>query len=260
MPLSKKQLLRLFYLVSELKLQIYLIALCLPLNVLAIEVFSFGTPFETDLQLQKTGFTLGYSFQYRQAVWVAYTLTAENLQAKQVRRRDSFLADPEVKNHPVQPKDYVRSGFDKGHLAPSADMTYSSCSMNDSFFMTNISPQLPGCNRGIWKRLENQVRRWAIKEEKLYIITGPIFSAKPTVMKNTAISVPVAFYKVILDLTPPMKMIGFIVPNQTSKRRVYSFAVSVDKVERITGYDFFSELDDEAEKQLEKKFDTSLWM
>ena len=55
-------------------------------------------------------------------------------------------------------------------------------------------------------------------------------------------------------------MIGFIVPNQTSKRRVYSFAVSVDKVERITGYDFFSELDDEAEKQLEKKFDTSLWM
>ena len=217
-------------------------------------------PAEPDLLLQKTGFTLGYSSQYRQAVWVAYTLTAENLLAKQVRRRDKFQADPEVKKHSVHPKDYARSGFDKGHLAPAADMTYSLGSMTDSFFMTNISPQIPGCNRGIWKRLENQVRHWAIKEGKIYIITGPIFSEKPAVMKTAAIPVPVAFYKVILDLTPPMKMIGFIVPNQTSKRRVYSFAVSVDKVERITGYDFFSELDDEAEKQLEKKFDTSLWM
>ena len=104
---------------------------------------NLGIPAEPDLLLQKKGFTLGYSLQYRQAVWVAYTLTAENLQTKQVRRRDQFRADPEVKNHPVHPKDYTRSGFDKGHLAPAADMTYSFGSMSDSFFMTNISPQIP---------------------------------------------------------------------------------------------------------------------
>ena len=150
-------------------------------------------------------------------------------------------------------------GFDKGHLAPAADMTYSFGSMSDSFFMTNISPQIPGCNRGIWKRLENQVRRWAIKEKKLYIITGPIFSEKPAVMKTAAIPVPVAFYKVILDLMPPMKMIGFIVPNQTSKRRIASFAVSVNEVERITGYDFFSQLDDELENSLEANIDIFTW-
>ena len=138
-------------------------------------------------------------------------------------------------------------------------MTYSFGSMNDSFFMTNISPQIPGCNRGIWKRLENQVRHWAIKEGKIYIITGPIFSEKPAVMKTAAIPVPVAFYKVILDLTPPMKMIGFIVPNQTSKRRVDSFAVSIDKVEQATGYDFFRELDDELENSLEKTCDINIW-
>ena len=143
--------------------------------------------------------------------------------------------------------------------APAADMTYSFGSMSDSFFMTNISPQIPGCNRGIWKRLENQVRRWAIKEKKLYIITGPIFSEKPAVMKTAAIPVPVAFYKVILDLTPPMKMIGFIVPNQTSKRRIASFAVSVNEVERITGYDFFSQLDDELENSLEANIDIFTW-
>ena len=138
-------------------------------------------------------------------------------------------------------------------------MTYSFGSMNDTFFMTNISPQIPGCNRGICKRLENQVRRWAVKEGKIYIITGPIFSKKPAVMKTAAIPVPVAFYKVILDLTPPMKMIGFIVPNQTSKRRIASFAVSVDEVERITGYDFFSTLDDELETNLEKSYNWNLW-
>ena len=164
-----------------------------------------------------------------------------------------------MKKHPVHPKDYTRSGFDKGHLAPAADMTYSFGSMSDSFFMTNISPQIPGCNRGIWKRLENQVRRWAVKEGKIYIITGPIFSKKPAVIKTAAIPVPVAFYKVILDLTPPMKMIGFIVPNQTSKRRISSFSVSVDEVERITGYDFFSELDDELENRLEKENDLQNW-
>jgi endonuclease G len=219
----------------------------------------FGVPFESDLYLQKQGFSLGYSHKYRQAVWVAYNLTAEHLQGKQVRRRDRFRADPAVKRRPIQPRDYARSGYDKGHLAPAADMTYSFSSMTSSFLMTNISPQIPGCNRGIWKRLESQVRRWAVKEEKLYVITGPIFSRKPHRMKKSRIPVPVAFYKVILDLTPPLKMIGFIVPNETSKRRIASFAVSVDEVERITGYDFFSELDDELENILERSANFQAW-
>ena len=78
-------------------------------------------------------------------------------------------------------------------------------------------------------------------------------------MKKSKIPIPIAFYKVILDLTPPMKMIGFIVPNETSKRRIASFAVSVDDVERITGYDFFSEFDDDLENKLEQYCDFQLW-
>ena len=79
-------------------------------------------------------------------------------------------------------------------------------------------------------------------------------------MKKSRIPVPIAFYKVILDLTPPMKMIGFIVPNETSKRKLASFAVSVDEVERLTGYDFFSDLDDDIENRLEKVTDWQSWM
>ena len=215
-----------------------------------------GITFEADLHLKKQGFSLGYSYKYRQAVWVAYTLTAEHLTAEQVRRKDNFRVDSAVTRHPVRPQDYVRSGYDKGHLAPAADMTYSETSMNNSFLMTNISPQIPGCNRGIWKRLESQVRRWTLKEEELYIITGPIFPRTPNRMKKSKIPIPSAFYKVILDLTPPMKMIGFIIPNATSKRKLSAFAVSVDEVERLTGYDFFSDLDDDIENSLEK---TSNW-
>ena len=240
------------------KIKIISLLLLLAAALMAVQP-DVGVPAESDLQLKKEGFALGYSFQYRQAVWVAYLLKKENLLSKQVRRRENFRPDPDVKLHPVYPKDYRRSGYDKGHLAPAADMTYSFASMNNSFLMTNISPQIPGCNRGIWKRLENQVRSWAIRERKLYVITGPVFSDKILLMRNTSIPVPDAFYKVILDLTPPMKMIGFIVPNKASKRRVATFAVPVDEVERITGYDFFSELDDKTEKRLEKKCNFSAW-
>lgn len=219
----------------------------------------FGVPVETDLHLKKEGFSLGYSHRHRQAVWVAYTLTAKQLQGPQVRRKERFKADPAVRKGAVRPRDYSRSGYDKGHLAPAADMTYSVKSMNNSFLMTNISPQIPGCNRGIWKRLEMQVRRWAVREEKLYVITGPIFNDKPFRMKRSQIPVAIAFYKIVFDLTPPCKMLAFIIPNQTSKRRVSSFAVSVDEVERITGYDFFSELDKKLEQRLERQADFQAW-
>ena len=216
-------------------------------------------PFAADLHLRKAGFTLGYSYKYRQAVWVAYTLTAANLQAPQVRRSDRFKADPAVKYAPVRPRDYDKSGYDKGHLAPAADMTYSVKSMKHSFLMSNISPQMPGCNRGIWKRLETQVRRWAVKEGELRIVTGPVFSGAPIVMGRQKIPVPSAYYKVILDLTPPMKMIGFIIPNRKSKQPLSDFVHTVNEVEALTGYDFFRELDDDLESELEKKSSLDHW-
>lgn len=227
--------------------------------VFAEEHLSYGIPFETDLCINRSGFSLGYSHKYRQAVWVSYILTKEQLDSKQVRRTNRFQPDPAIKHQPVKPKDYRRTGYDRGHLAPAADMTYTYETMIHSFFMSNICPQVPGCNRGIWKRVENQTRKWAMKEERLYIITGPIFTGGEKLLGKTNIPIPTAFYKIVLDLTPPMKMIAFLVQNQTSRRRVPSFVVTVDKVEEITGYDFFNTMDDELEERLEQEADFSAW-
>ena len=224
------------------------------------ETLLFGVPGSSDLLLVRRGFSIGYSHKIRQAVWVRYMLTANNLKTKKVRRTNVFAVDPAIKFHPVRPKDYSRTGYDRGHLAPAADMSYSVETMKHSFFMSNISPQLPGCNRGIWKRLEKQVRQWALREEKLFIVTGPIFSnEKVKIMKGSDIPGPEAFYKVIYDMTPPEKMSAFIVPNSSSRKWLASFVVPVDLVEKLTGNDFFSELDDKKEARLEMHSDFQAW-
>ena len=224
------------------------------------EEILFGIPAESDQVITRKGFSLGYSYKYRQAVWVAYILTEENLQMKKVKRISSFRVDPAVRYAPVRPKDYAKTGYDKGHLAPAADMAWSLHTMKNSFFMSNITPQTAGCNRGIWKRLEKNIRKWAVREKKLCIVTGPIFSNTDRKMGNTSIPVPAAFYKVIYDMTEPVKMIAFIIPNASSKKRIFSFAVPVDSVEEVTGYDFFTTLDDELEEKLEKECNIIQWL
>ena len=218
-----------------------------------------GIPCIPDVIIDRGGFAVGYSNRHRQALWVCYYLTAEQLNRKQVKRAGQFRADPLVKIRPVHPREYDRTGFDRGHLAPAADMAYSQSTMEHSFFMSNISPQLPGCNRGIWKRLETQVRDWAKREQRLCIVTGPVFGDGEQTMADTDIIVPEAFYKVLLDMTPPLKMIGFLVPNQASRRPVRAFAVTVDEVESTTGMDFFNQLEDELEAELERHGDPDAW-
>lgn len=233
--------------------------LLLSFCIFAEDNLMYGIPGEADLLINREGFALGYSHEHRQALWICYVLTKKNLLREQTKRTNKFLPDPAITFCPVQPQDYNRTGYDRGHLAPAADMTYSFDAMLHSFFMSNISPQIPGCNRGIWKRIENQARKWAKKEGRLYIITGPIFGSDRKWLGKTGIPIPTGFYKIILDMTPPMKMIAFITPNQPSKKRVYSFVTTVDHIEELTGFDFFSKMEDALEAKLEKEADFSLW-
>ena len=219
-----------------------------------------GNPSKADIVIDRRGFAVGFSNKHRQPLWVIYKLTAEELQTEPHKRSNRFRHDHLIRQS-AYPKEYTRSGFDRGHLAPAADMVFSKQTMLDSFLMSNMSPQLPGFNRGVWKRLEDLVRTIALKEKEIYVVTGAIFpsAAEAKHLQSGSITIPAAFYKVIYDLTPPQKMIGFIIPHRSSDQPLQVFAVSVDEVEKQTGLDFFSKLPDDLEERLEMVFLIKKW-
>ena len=187
----------------------------------------YGIPSAADCIVEREGYALGYSEKHEQAAWVQYIVTCEEVSRKAAKRGNNFRPDPEISTGSATPQDYTRSGYDRGHLASAADMSFSAKTMSESFFMSNMSPQKPQFNRGIWSRLEKQVRHFARKEKRIVIVTGPILPAEKTVtIGANRVTVPEYYYKVIYDITPPEKMIGFILPNKGSKADLRTFAVS----------------------------------
>ena len=206
-----------------------------------------------------TGFALLYNETYEQASWVAYELTKEET-VNMFKRDNHFMNDPAVKTGTADDADYAKSGYDRGHLAPAADMGWSEISMKESFYYSNMSPQKPGFNRGIWKKLEDLMRDWAVENEKIYIVTGPILTPGLPTIGHNQVSVPQYFYKVVLDYTEPdIKGIGFILANESSNQPLQSFVVSIDSVERFSGLDFFPTLADNIETTIEKMNTTKGW-
>lgn len=219
-----------------------------------------GIPGEADCIVERPGYSLGYSEYHEQAAWVMYHLTAEEAETKVTKRNDNFREDPEIPTGSATLADYRHSGYDRGHLAPAADMTYSVQTMEDSFYMSNMSPQKPAFNRGIWKDLEAQVRQFAIAEQDVFIVTGPILPKTKTITIGAdKVTVPTHFYKVIYDLTPPEKMIGFILPNEDSLQRLQKYAVTVDAVELATGLNFFSLVPQPKQEELESTLSLDDW-
>ena len=212
-----------------------------------------------DKVIVHTGFSLLYNETHEQSQWVAYELTKEET-VKVAERTNKFITDPAVKTKSANDRDYRGSGYDRGHMAPAADMGWSVKSMQESFYFSNMSPQVPACNRGVWKRLEEQVRDWARDYGAVYIVTGPVLTEGLPAIGANRVSVPEAYYKVILDYTEPgIKGIGFIVPNAGSEAWIGTFAVTIDSVESVTGIDFFPGMSDEDEFETESILCTECW-
>ena len=114
-------------------------------------------------------------------------------------------------------------------------MAHSAEAMEETFLMSNISPQLPVFNRGIWKSLEKLVRDWGEKE-RIYIVTGPVFKDNKGKIGRTGVTVPGFFYKVVYA-PGARQMIAFVLPNTQEKRQLRDYAVTVDSVERLTNID-----------------------
>ena len=214
----------------------------------------------TDEIIRHTAFTLCYSEKQEQAKWVAYRLTDGMCNNNGEERTNNFRVDPDVKTKSAIPDDYKKSGYDRGHLCPAGDMGWSGQTMSESFLMSNMSPQLPGFNRGIWKNLEEDVRCWAIGNKEIYVVTAGVLEDNLTTIGMDKVAVPRYYYKVILDVHPPeYKAIGFVLPNAASKQSVFDYAVSVDSVEHLTGINFFPALPDSLENKLEAHFDINQW-
>jgi|TARA_B100001057_G_C22600769_1_gene852700 endonuclease G len=202
-------------------------------------------------------YTLSYNEDHEQANWVHYRLNPTFLNGT-TPRINSFKVDPNVSTKSAELSDYKGSGYDRGHLAPAGDMKYSKESMIESFFMSNMSPQNPSFNRGIWRKLEEAIRRWGKKIE-IYIATAGVLNIKSlgSIGRNK-VTIPSKYYKVLYS---PEKnsMIGFLLPNIGSSSELKSFIVSVDSIESITGIDFFHELPDEIENKLESEIKLKDW-
>ncbi len=207
------------------------------------------------------GFTLLYDETHEQARWVAYELTADEVLEKVADRTDNFRPDPQVASGSAHKDDYYKSGYDRGHLAPAGDLGWSEESMSDSFYFTNMSPQEPGFNRGIWRELEELMRDWAVEAGSILITTGPILEEGLPSIGENQVSIPKSYYKVIIDYTEPvLRGVGFIMDNKKSSEPLASFAVPIDQVEELTGIDFFFALPDQLEEALEADYDESLWV
>lgn len=208
----------------------------------------------TDEVIRRDGYVLRYREEYEQADWVAYPLLATEVFGDADRDGEQFRPDPLVSTGSAVPADYSRSGFDRGHLAPAGDFKFSQRLTRESFFMSNISPQRPEFNRGIWKELEEQVRAWAVRDKGLYVVTGPVLKpGLPTIGRKNRVAVPEQYYKVILYCqNPEIRMVGFLLKNEGSDLSLKNFVVPVDEIERLTGINFFPKIPDNLEKKLER--------
>ena len=207
----------------------------------------------------RLAYTVSYNHDTREPNWVAWTLTREH--ASGSLPRGKFQDDEDMPSPKGTISDYFRSGFDKGHMCPAGDNKWSQRAMNECFLMTNMCPQTHALNAGVWNSIEQQCRSWAKKYGKVYIVCGPIYLNKQhrKLGKNKVV-VPDAFFKVILRTGKNPQAIGFICRNQTETGlQKKDFVNSVDEVERITGYDFFSKLPDNVEKKVEAKADLGQW-
>ena len=204
-------------------------------------------------------YTLSYAEAHEQAEWVMYTLQGSALNPS-IGRTDNFRTDPRVSTGTAQLSDYRGSGFDRGHLAPAADMKYTSTSMSESFFMSNMSPQTPSFNRQIWRKIESQFRNWGHEYGKIIVVTGPVLNGDYLgAIGSSRVTVPRYYYKVAIDPNNLERNIAVLIENKGSSASVQSFVVSIDHLESVTGIDFFYKLDDALETRIESTTHKNLW-
>ncbi len=255
------------------KKYLYKFAIMLPLLVFTIYTYAnvspescreyaeYGVPGNDGTLLCRKGYLLAHDSDRKTPIWVAERLTHERASAS-LARTNNFQSDPDLgKGKRAELSDYKGSGFDRGHMAPAGNMRWDQQAMSESFFLSNMLPQIgKGMNQGIWKDLEEKVRRWAISRGEVFIYTGPIYTKSPpdTIGRNR-VAVPTHLYKIIYD-PARVEAIAFIMPNAKLKSSdTPSYIATIREVEEKTGLNFLSRLEPRIEDAVELARAEELW-
>lgn len=211
-----------------------------------------------------TGHMLVYNEKHEVPKWTAHIATPDLITGN-LARIDSFLPDPMVKTGTAVTSDYWNSGYDRGHMVPSADMRWNLDALKDTYYYSNVCPQQPDMNRGTWVDMEDWIRRYVnFSRRRLFIMTGPVLRegspklAQPG--RKNEVSIPEMIWKVIADLDGDQpKALAFVMRNAPQTDPAVSYAVTVDSVEALTGIDFLPALDDAVEERIEAMREPKDW-
>ena len=215
---------------------------------------------KSDVVLVYNGFVVNYNTQRLIPNWVAYELTAEEV-AGDVPRAKGFSMDLDYKDRQAMREDYSNSGWDKGHMAPSADMKWSQSAMSESFYLTNVCPQNHELNGKDWQTLEKYVRDWAVQYGKVWVVCGPYVKENLYgTIGERKVMVPDGFFKAVLRQDGRnYKSIAFVFENNGNRQPIRSSVTSVNEVEALLGYDLFTNLNDWIEDRVESQANWEEW-
>ena len=191
------------------------------------------------------GYTASYNHRTLVPDWVAYELTAEEVEGN-FKTQCSFSRDPDVRSPKASREDYSNTGWDKGHMAPRADMKWSERALIESYYFTNICPQNHSMNAGAWNRIEQLARRNARRYGAVYIVCGPMFTeGRYGTIGQAKVHVPDAFFKAFLTVdSRGYHAVAFVVENNPQTSRPRNYAMSVDSLESMLGRDLYPQLPD----------------
>ncbi|MFZ5553846.1 MAG: DNA/RNA non-specific endonuclease [Bacteroidota bacterium] len=220
-----------------------------------------GTPLRSSQKttvIKHRAMVLSYNEHHEQSEWVMHVILPD-IATGNVSRTNDFREDSLVATGTAVKSDYWYSGYDRGHLAPSADFRWSATALSESYFYSNMSPQKPELNRERWSQAEDLLRAYVIKHNSpLIVVTGPVLHDTLKQIGDNKVSVPALFYKAAFD-PKTGNAIGLVMPNLECEYPVLSYLVPIDSIEKLTGLDFFSSVSKEKQNAFEALKNPDPW-
>ncbi len=221
-----------------------------------IKHLQYGIPHPSNKVLCHDGYASGYNYSNKIPDWVSYKITKSSVNGVNVKR-GSFRVDKAIpKKYRSSNTDYSKSGYDRGHLAPSASIDYSREANDQTFLYSNMAPQLAAFNRdmmgykGVWGRLEEFERSWVKSRDLLFIIAGSVTSADSKTI-GRGVVIPDQYFKIMFD-PQGLESIAFLMPQDKDTGDEWTrYIVSIDDIEQATDWDFLATLDEDIQASIE---------